>query len=51
MERQLNSATCPPIFMQFTGQNNGGTASSAFLYWPENAIDWPENAIDWPEPA
>ena len=20
-----------PIFMQFTGQNNGGTASSAFL--------------------
>ena len=24
-------STCPPIFMQLTGQNNGGTASSAFL--------------------
>ena len=27
----LSSATCPPIFMQLTGQNNGGIASSAFL--------------------
>ena len=29
--RPLSSATCPPIFMQLSGQNNGGTASSAFL--------------------
>ena len=27
----LSSATCPLIFMQLTGQSNGGTASSAFL--------------------
>ena len=27
----LNSATCPPIFMQLTGQNNGGIACPAFL--------------------
>ena len=27
----LSSTTCPPIFMQLTGQNNGGIASSAFL--------------------
>ena len=27
----LSSATCPLIFMQLTGQNNGGTARSAFL--------------------
>ena len=27
----LSSATCPPIFMQLTGQNNGETASPAFL--------------------
>ena len=29
--RQLSSATCPPIFIQSTGQYNGGTACSAFL--------------------
>ena len=29
--RTLNKATYSPIFMQFTGQNNGGSASSAFL--------------------
>ena len=28
---QQDSATGPPIFMQLTGQNNGGIASSAFL--------------------
>ena len=27
----LSSATCPPIFMQLTGQNNGEIASPAFL--------------------
>ena len=27
----LSSATCPPILMQLTDQNNGGTVSSAFL--------------------
>ena len=27
----LSSATCPPIFMQLTGQNNGGIARPAFL--------------------
>ena len=27
----LSSATYVPIFMQLTGQNNDGTASSAFL--------------------
>ena len=27
----LSSATCPSIFMQLTGQNNDGTAISAFL--------------------
>ena len=26
----LSSATCPPIFMQLTGQNNGEIARSAF---------------------
>ena len=34
----------PPIFMQLTGWNNGGLASSVFNYWPDNAIDWPEAA-------
>ena len=32
IEGQLSSPTCPPIFMHFTGQNNGRTASSAFLW-------------------
>ena len=27
----ISSATCPPIFMQLTGQNNGGIACPAFL--------------------
>ena len=27
----LSTSTCPPIFMQLTGQNDGGTASLAFL--------------------
>ena len=27
----LSSATCPPISMQLSGQNNGRTASLAFL--------------------
>ena len=27
----LSSTTCPPIFMQLTGQNNGGIACPAFL--------------------
>ena len=28
----LSSATCPPIFMQLTGQNNGGVAKfSVFI--------------------
>ena len=39
----LDSVTRPPIFMQFTGQNNGGTYSSAFLL--------AKKAIDWPDPA
>ena len=39
----LSSAICPPIFMQLTGQNNGGIACQRF-YWPEKAIDWPEPA-------
>ncbi len=33
-----------PIFMQFTGQNNGGIMAVQHFYWPENAIDWPEPA-------
>ena len=27
----LNCSTCPPIFQQFSGQNNGRPTSSAFL--------------------
>ena len=27
----LSGATCPPIFMELTGQNNGGIACPAFL--------------------
>ena len=29
-----SSLTCPPIFMQLTGQNNGGIPSPAFLLGP-----------------
>ena len=32
----LNSATCPPIFMQLTGCHQPVQR----FYWPENAIDW-----------
>ena len=32
----LSSATCPPMFIQFTGCHQ----LVQRFYWPENAIDW-----------